>query len=134
MKKKILALLVAVPLCMVLIAMPFSASAASTTIQYGLGNDMCYGTLSNSQSAYQEPTATAITRFTGAADHTEAYVSITIRWGADTITRQAENESSGSSISAFVNSGYAGGVFASAKGTHYVSAGVGRWGPANTNL
>lgn len=69
-----------------------------------------------------------------AAQHTEAYVSLTIRWGSGTYTSQAENESSGSSISAYVNSGYAGGAFISAKGTHYVSAGVGKWGPAYTNL
>ena len=134
MKKKILALFVVLTLCMVLIAMPFTANAASTTITYQLGSGTCYGTLSNSTSAYNEPTATASTSYTAAAQHTEAYVSLTSRWGSGTYTSQAENESSGSSISAYVNSGYAGGVFYSAKGTHYVSAGVGKWGPAYTNL
>ncbi len=134
MKKKMLALLVAVTLCMVLIAMPFSASAASS-VSYRLGDYYCYGNLSRGTSSLNEPTATATTTYGTRASYLDAAVKITVKLGKDYHTKTAGNEmQNATGTTAYVNSGYSGSAFVSAEGEHYVSTGVASWGYVKTNL
>lgn len=128
MKKKILALLVAVTLCMVLIAMPFSASAASS-VSYTLNGYRCTGTLSMGQNSVQKAYATATTGFATQASEVTARAILYYGYADfETYVYATEGYASpGSYATSTATSPYYASVPLSATGTHHVSYGSGSW-------
>lgn len=129
MKKKMLALLVAVTLCMVLIAMPFSASAASS-VSYTLNGYRCTGTLSMGQNSVQKAYATATTGFATQASEVTARATLRYGWGTSDsyyVTGPEGYASPGSYAASTATADHYSSVPLSATGTHHVSYGSGTW-------
>ena len=130
MKKKMLALLVAVTLCMVLIAMPFSASAAGSA-SGTLGGYACNANLTMGTNSVGEAYATAKTTFATYADSIMAKVQLQWKGGFGTYwTSQYSDSREFSTYASYtISSGYTTSVALSAKGWHSISWYSYGWSP-----
>lgn len=128
MNKKILALLVAATLCMILLAMPFSASAASS-ISYSLNGYRCTGNLSMGQDHLQRAYATATSGFETMANSITAQANIYYGFGTiqGTFFGPITDQSPGSYTSSTATAPYYSSVAIKAQGTHHVTYYGGQW-------